>query len=265
MKALREKLEQLREADATCPVCRSPLSPENRQRVLSDMEAEGKAARQQFDSNAERIKALDAAVKQHEAEAGALQKALKEKGKLQARSASTSLRQKDAEAAAQQVPGLSEQAAALSAALDGGQYAPEAQARRGQLAEEFATLQYDAATHEALRTRIDGLRPFEKQWLELESALSQVDAERGNRDRLAQILTQSEATLKEDRTRQQALEEQVAGLAQAQALQSRAEQALAGEAALERNLRDRMAAARQKLDYCDYLVGVPASRPRAAG
>jgi len=58
MNEAKSRIETLAEAEAACPLCRQPLTPEHQERLLNDIQAEGDAMGDEFRANDARIQAL---------------------------------------------------------------------------------------------------------------------------------------------------------------------------------------------------------------
>lgn len=72
-----ERIEKLQaEMGSQCPLCGQPLSPEHRQTVLAELEAENQAGRQEYSNNQARLKQLTS-------EIATLEKTLKQSDKLE--------------------------------------------------------------------------------------------------------------------------------------------------------------------------------------
>lgn len=212
MDETKSRLDALAAAEADCPLCRQPLTPEHHQRLLVAIEGEGTQMGDEFRANKTRIQELQQeraetqeAIQGYERELAArprqeqriarLQQQIEQgeaadqqMGELRARVADLEA-QLDAQAYAPDENAAlivcREQQAALAARLTGEDYAPEAREQLRATLDELATLGYDDAAHRAIKARITALSSAENEYRELEKARISVEKEAETLKRLA--------------------------------------------------------------------------------
>lgn len=172
MDELKHRIEQLTGTDgAVCPLCGQPLSPEERQRLIEDLNVEGKDKGDRYRANQNLLQSINA---QLEEVALALKEYNGTDEKL--RAANRALDQ------------LESQVKTLEAAIDEWEksghpqmektakllekedYAAEARQTLAEIDEELKQIGYDAAAHDAVRKRELDLRPAQEAYRKLENA-----------------------------------------------------------------------------------------------
>lgn len=173
MKPLRERLKMLRAPSALCPVCQTPLSEKERERLSGEYTSEGlekKAAIEEntgaiasIDQNLARLKdRLDKAT----ADLGVAQRVDHQLGEAR-------MRLKAATDAATTATTARENAALLQRELDGEQYAPEARARFAHAQTALKEVGFDPARYAALEQRLNALGDAEAHYRALNEAREQ--------------------------------------------------------------------------------------------
>jgi len=223
MNEKKAQLDALAEVEeATCPLCRQPLTPEHREQLLTQVEGEGVTMGDEFRANRKRLDAL-------KERAATLQKQIREyeqtlRGRSRQEQLVARLRQQaeqgaDAvqrvEALRAQVNALETQLAgeaygdkgrealntlqeekrALQAQIDEGLYAPNARAALAELLAHLAELGYDVAAHDLVKARVQALAPAEAAYHELEKARVSVQGEEEALRRLGLELKAQEARI----------------------------------------------------------------------
>jgi len=263
MADLKGKIDQLGAAGATCPLCRSPLDDESRQRLIEDMTAEGRAKKEQFTVNQARLQALDAERKRMERELGALDTALKDRAAKQREEAALAEALARAEAAVEEAKRLREAAADIQRRLEREEFAQDERKRLAEVQAEIRALDYDPQAHEEARRALQALGEYETKHANLLSASQRIDGLRADIARYDEEIAQFRRALAESADRKAQLEVELAALprAEADAKAKRAEAESLAER--ERRARDRLAMARQKLEYCDRLAARREEKSRA--
>ena len=250
MKDIREKIAQLPEAGALCPVCSQPLGDDERQRVVADFTQRGKERGDLFRANQARLAQISEEGQAAEAELADVEQELRQRGRWQRVEGQTEHQLAQATAAQSDLARTQEQLEQVTSRLETGAYAVEAQASLVQVIDHLDTLGYDAAAHEAVREDALALEVYGDRHAQLQLAASRAEDLRSR-------LYQAEATgrslrdgLAVDVQRRDELIGSLARLPQV-------EQALSRQSAeverLERGANDarqRVGAARQKLETC---------------
>jgi exonuclease SbcC len=254
MNDLKGKIEQLSAAEAECPLCRSPLSEENRVRLVAEMTAEGLEKRGAYATNKERAQSLDDSLLALNKEVAALDAALKARAPAQKREAALAQALSQAEKSVEDEARLSAEAAALQGLLDRREYAQEEQARLAEIQSQQGALGYDAAEHTAIRQTVAELTHYEADRVRLANAREQMPMVRADLSQLDGEIAQLRKGLEESTGRKAALESELAALPRVEKGYADRKADAESVAERERQARDRLAAARQKLAYCDSLA-----------
>ncbi|HOU12149.1 MAG TPA: SMC family ATPase [Anaerolineae bacterium] len=280
MNEAKSRIEALAEAEAACPLCRQPLTPEHQERLLTEIQAEGETMGDEHRANATRIQAL-------QGEKTTLQQRVQEYDKLlharprqeqtvarlqQQIEQSDTARERIAELQAQAEIVMQHIAAeayadaerdkraqaierlnAHQARLDQEDYAAEARAALADVLAALGELGYDAAAHQDVKNRIQALSSAEADYRELEKARVSLEKEAETLKRLALEIEVQQgriAKLNDERAAQEtALDALRPALAEAPRLEYQLNQARQQESLA----RQRVGAARQNLTALQTL------------
>ncbi len=171
MSELKERIERLREVSgATCPLCGQPLSPEDRLRLVSELELQGKDKGDLYRSNQEWVRQSE------------LQRQMVEKELAELRQVEINLRaqQREVDQLADRVTQVQQTTQSwqvgdavrlqtLNTMLDQQNYALAARADLARIDAVLKDLGYDAAAHDAVRRAEQGRRISEEHLRQLES------------------------------------------------------------------------------------------------
>jgi exonuclease SbcC len=253
MDALKEKIAQLEQADAECPLCTQPLTEDHRVQLLSQLQAEGEIKGDTYRGNQASAEAL---TKQAQAlarqidESGAL---LGELPDLQRREATLAERVGQGLQAQEELAGTQAELAALEKRLADKDYGHDVQAELAQVLAQAGELGYDAAAHQAARQAVTDGQPFAEQKLRLDAAQAGKKDEKAALKRLEGTEKRLNKQIEDDQARRLELEEE------AEKLRERLKDAQAVEADLQRvrgeeaAARQRLGAAQQSLEACKGL------------
>jgi exonuclease SbcC len=253
MHDLKERINQLREAEgAACPLCGQDLSPENREKLVEDLTAEGKLKGDQYRANLKLIEEFEAAVEDQKAalqELRAVQSAHQQHAeKLAGLATRLEAILKEKETWEQEgAPRLLE----IEGQLASEDFAHEARKTLAEVDEELKAIGYDAATHDQVRAAVRAGEAVEEELRKLEK--SQAALEPLNReieDLQAEISAQTRALA----VLQKDYEDAAAALAAAEAGAPEIYQAQRNLMDLqerENTLRGEVGAARQRVEILD--------------
>jgi exonuclease SbcC len=240
MDALKEKIAQLEQAGAECPLCTQPLTEEHRLQLLEQFQAEGCDKGDAYRGNQATARALAE-------QAQALERQIDESGALL--SGLPALQRQEAALAERVGQGLRAQGeleaartelAALEQQLAVRDYGHAAQAGLAQTLAQAEALGYDAAAYEAARQAVSEGQLFAEEKVRLDAARA------GKKDERAALKRLEET---EKRLNKQAAVDQARRadfIKHVEELQERLEDAQTVEAELQR-VRGEEAAARQRL------------------
>jgi exonuclease SbcC len=253
MDEIKARLTQLTEAGSSCPVCQRPLDEAHRAEVGEQLKNQGTAKGDAFRRNVARSRQI---VEQRETLQQQLTEAdrqLRSLAGAQRKVATLEQSLAEAESAIARLAEAEGQRAELQQQLDSGAFAAEVVAQLSEVQAELIGLGYDSASHQAARAEVDNLTHFEAQGQALK------EAEKG--------LPKEEARLKKESDRQARLREQVSGdeaavarleeetknLADLRARLNQASEAFDRLQRDERLARDKVATAKQQLNYLANL------------
>lgn len=180
-KGLNEAMHELKERmdllagthEATCPVCRRPLSADARADSLQDAQNEGKRMGDSYRENKSEMQRVSWEINTLRQAIKSADRQLAELGRWQRRAAKATQAAEEMRYAQQELQRTEEEALVLRARLEAGDYAREEQARRAELATQNDSLGYDRSPHEAAQRTIRRLAPRQQEFNELATAHEQ--------------------------------------------------------------------------------------------
>ncbi|MGQ9599560.1 MAG: AAA family ATPase [Anaerolineae bacterium] len=256
MDALEEKRALLeRESGAAqCPLCGQTLSEEHRDRLLNQIETEGKAMADSYRSNSDRRREIETQRKDLEARIRQLDQDLADLPGQQRREAQLEQSLAEARQAADELQTARADLAALEQRLLTGDYAPVERAELARVAGELKALDYDPDAHQQLRTDIASRAESEEAYRCLQTALEHAEEERAALQELKARQDRWRKTRAEDQTLRASLAAEVARLSEVQArVQDQAQRTAELQNHLDK-ARLILGAAQQKLDRCSDLA-----------
>ncbi len=256
MSALKEKLELLeREADeAQCPLCGQALSTQQRDHLIAQFQAEGKALADTHRANTARQRDINAESSRLQAQIRDLERELKAQSAQQRREAQLEQALAEAQQAAADLETTRAELAALEARLQAGDYAPAEREELARLAAELEAVGYDPTAHAQARAQVASLAEFEARYQHLQAAAERIDDERRALAELQARQTRWQEALAADRAQREALAADVARLPEIQARVQAGAQELEALQTESHQARLALGAARQRLDYCRSLA-----------
>ena len=278
MDETKERLDALAEADAVCPLCRQPLSPEHQMRLLEELQTEGQQMGDEYRANRARLRALDEQITQLTAQVKGHERALRKRTQVEQTVARLRQQQEQAADASERSAELRDQVGVLEDRLARQAYAEEARTRLGEVQacvtelqrqlderayaagaraalksvlEELKAVGYDAEVHEAVKARVRDLSAAEEEYRELEKARVGVQGEKEALERVAREIKAQQMRIAELEQRRE--ERQVELDALKPRLDKADELLKALKAARQREVevRQRVGAARQTLAALD--------------
>lgn len=254
MQLLKARLDDLKVAEAVCPLCQQTLSDEHRDRVAGEFQRQGKEMGDAHRANVARMRDIQARREALAREINAVASELYPRAGLQSREGALSRSLADAEVAAAALADQQARLAAVEHKLKVGDFATQEQAALQGVLTELEDLGYDAQAHEKVQAQLESLAGFETQKARLEAALARREEALAALADLQARCERWQATLAADREKQDKLAGEVANLAAVGRQLAEAQTRLDGVQVQVRRARDRIVAAQQKLDHCDYLA-----------
>ncbi|MBC8249361.1 MAG: SMC family ATPase, partial [Anaerolineales bacterium] len=252
--SLKEKSGLLQAAEAHCPLCGQGLSEGDRVRLVEEFSSDISENDALYEANQTKIEELAARSRVLEQEIEAIGRELATKGALQKREATLEKSLAEAKEAAEELVKQREKLAKLDERLTHEKYAEAEQAELAELLGQIEGLGYDPEAHQEVRRDLAVLSRFEADQARLQAALDRVDEERASLERLRKNRARWQETLAADRAKKEALAQELTRLPElATRLEGKSREVdeLRGKEARARQV---LGAARQKLDYCDYLT-----------
>jgi len=253
MNRLKERIEILKKAEARCPLCGQELSPERRDEVVERLYAEGQELKRLFRERQDEMRELRAAAERWGKELRSLEARLREKERLQRQEATLEQSLGEAREALTRLEGLRASIAEVEKKLADKLYAQKEQEELARVEEKIRSLAYDEKAHKALQEEIQQLRRWEEEERKLRTAAE-------NLSREEEMLRQQEETRRQKAEAIKARREEMEALArELERLSAVAEEAREKAVAVEvlqeeeRKARERLAAARQQVDYARRL------------
>jgi exonuclease SbcC len=255
MEPLREKMSLLQTAEtATCPLCNQQLSEDHRVELLAQFSAEGTAKGDQHRANVAQARDLEGIEIELTQEMTRLARELQQQPRLQRREATLTQQMAEALVADQERIAQREALAVIQQRLAAQDHAPEERIALAQLGAEVESLGYDGAAHERARVEVVRLGEFEQRHQQLTIARERLEEELASLQRLRESQFRWQTVVTSDRERQEALVTEVTALPEVESHLQGLELQVDRLAIEDRMARDRLAAARQKLAYCDQLA-----------
>jgi DNA repair protein SbcC/Rad50 len=250
MKDLKEKIAQLPDAGALCPVCSQPLGDDERRRVLDSYTQQGKTRADQYRANQARIAQIGEQGQAAEAELTGIERELKQRARWQRSEAQAEQRLAQATQARADLNQWQGRLDEIAGHLSAGAFAVEAQAALQVVVEQLEALAYDAAAHEAARATAQTLEIYAERRNELQVAASRAEDLRSRIQQADATLHLLRDGLNADAQRR---DELIVALARLPEVERELSQQSAQVERLERSANDarqRVGAARQRLEAC---------------
>jgi len=253
METLKERIDQLREASAVCPLCGQDLSADHRQRVLEELERDGKYRGEQYRANKRSADEANRRVATLEKRIRELGAELHEKAKWQKQEGQLEQAVSDAVAADQELPAIEQESAVLEARLEADNFASEERVRLEDTQAQIAQFGYDANAHHTLRQEIEGLSHYEAEKKEQEAALLHIEEEKTVLRGLRSTEERDRRRLEKARGERGKIAREIMTLPRVLEQLQDAGQQVDALRRQEADARLRLGAARQKLNHCHYL------------
>jgi exonuclease SbcC len=254
MDSLKEKSGLLQDAEAHCPLCGQELSERDRVRLEEQFTSEMAESDALYQANQAQIEELTKQGQALEQEIEAIGRELLTKGTLQKQEATLEKSLAESKEAAEELVKQREKLTELDERLTHEKYAEAEHAQLAELSGQIGELGYDPEAHQEVRRDLEVLSRFEADQAKLKAALDRIDEERANLERLRRSKARWQENLAADLAKKEALAQEVKRLPELAAqLQEKSEE-VNDLRSKEARARQVLGAARQKLDYCEYLA-----------
>ena len=263
MQQLRERITLLEEArEPACPLCRQPLSPAERNRLVGEMTVQGQSLKAAHQENASRIEGIESRLKEAQVELKQLAQDLARLGPLQRELAAAEVSWQQSQQAQQEEGELRKALAELQERVEKGAVAPEEEARLCTLESELQKVAYDPQALQVTEQKVQELTLFEAEAARLEAAQEQVEGLRADLQEDRRQWEGQRAQAEVEEARQAELLREVGGLPSLRQDLQRREMALEKARADLAEARGDLGAARQRVAHCQYLRGVKREREK---
>ncbi len=253
MDALKEKIDQLEQAEAECPLCSQLLTEEHRLQVLERLRAEGGEKGDTYRANLDTLRELAQKAQALRDQIAESDQLLRDLPTLQRQEAAIIERIAQGRQAAKELETVREELAKLERQLAAQDYAPLARAELAQVLAQAKELGYDAAAHEAARQAATTGQIFAERKARLRAAQTSVEEERASLKRLEESEQRIQKQLNAEHTRRAKMEQKISQLQkqleQAPAVEAKLQQVRGAEAAA----RQRLGATQQRIEACKAL------------
>lgn len=253
MEALRERIVQLEQAAAECPLCGQELTEDHRLSLLDQFQIEGEAKGDEYRSNLRKDEALAGRGRALEHQISEAARVVESLPTLQRQDAAISARIDRGRQAEEELHLAREELTPVVDRLAREDYASEVRQQLSQVLEEAVELGYDIAAHEQARRDVAENRVFADRKAQLESAQTRRDEAQTALERLSEDAERWTAEREAEAEQRTTVEQHAAALGE------RLREAPAVEAELERvrreeaSARQRLGASVQRLEACKAL------------
>jgi DNA repair protein SbcC/Rad50 len=254
--AVNNKANVLQASDeATCPLCRQPLTPEHRDRTEADLREEHDRLAEHYKAESGRLKQLDERRSALEKEDRNLVHELRGRETQQRKWVAAEAGIEDARRADREQTALAAEVQKLADRLERRDYAHEAHREVQALSGQIAALGYDRAEHQATHAEVVGLQAFDAEYQRhLLPALEHVEDARAQVDTLTAQVERRVVELAADVAQRESLEAEVRELPEREKEMQRAAAAVETIAADERRARQQEGGAMQRLAALEALT-----------
>jgi exonuclease SbcC len=254
MDEIKARLTQLGAAGSTCPVCQRPLDEHHRAEVLAQFQQDGTTKGDTYRANQAGLREMVGQFKILQQTMAEQERQLRGLVAVQRKVATLEQSLQEAESAAGQFKAAQQQQLELQKQLDSQSFASEVVLQLTELQTELAGLGYDHVAHQQAKTEVECWTYVEAEERSLKEAEKRLPEEE---KRLAQEQKRQTRLLEQTAGDQQdvaRLEEETRDLAEMRLHLNQASEAVNRLQAEERQARDKMAAAKQKLNHLAGLA-----------
>ena len=250
---LRERLDLLAKAGATCPICDGKLDAAGRERLQARFQDERDRMAQDYRRNAGQIKALEAESAAMQGRLQAIDESLRRRQSLDRSHANVEKALQEIERSREELAAAEARYAQLAERLAAGDYARAEQEESSRLARDVEALGYDSRRHQEVRALCEELTRFEALLAKLETAEAEMPRQRADLAELAQLERDTQAEVARDRERLAELNRELAAKPEVEAQLARARQTLDEAIRRQGASREERGEAQQRLNHCQYL------------
>ncbi len=245
---LKQKLAELQQAGAFCPVCKSELTSEHRAHAVAQFEGEIESKRGVYRQNQTRLTELDGEQTTLQQRIKTADRALQQLATVQGKIANLRQMLQTARQATTELEAATQQQMALQQQLESKAFAEPLWAELATVQTQLTALNYDAESHQQARARAAALSPVKEEVNRLAEASQRLPTERQWLARNEARLTQLQQQIETDQQTVTQLKEETANLSELSGKLSAAQTEADQLQREERMGHERVARTKQKLD-----------------
>ena len=268
---LRDETEQMKaraallsQADAVCPLCKTPLGPENRHHLEEELRQQETQAQEQQRAYGEELQALD---QRRQGLRQEVEQREEELGLRRRRHQATLTRMEGELAEARKADREAEETRQELATLEGrlarGEYAAEEQAQLQQVEARLESLAYAPAHHQEVRQRARALEEqYQAPYVQLQEAAASVEEESRALEATRQMIQRRATDAAERQQRQAALQESFQELPQQESALAQAREECSALEARHRLVEETVQRCQWEVERLDGVVQQRGERER---
>ena len=254
MKDLEARIAQLDQATASCPVCRQPLGPGERERLRADYAIEGKQQGDRYRANRAEIRCIEEALEKGKREIQQLARQQEQQQSLARQEAMLTERLATADRAEAE---LSERRAievTLVARLEGAELAAKERAELASLDKKLAAIPFDETHYQQVQLRLRQLVTVEDEANKLIAAESALASDQQQFAMIEEALAERIASRDQKIAQEAILAESLDGLCQTRDEFELLDAELARLEGARSDAQQQLGAARQRVDDLNTLA-----------
>lgn len=249
---LRDRLDLLAKAGATCPICETELDVAGARRLVARFTNERGRLAEEFQANQKKIAQVTAQGEKATERVGKIDEGLRQHQALVRGHAAVEKSLAEIEQASSELVDADTRHELVTRRLADADYAGPEQAALRDLVAQVRELGYDPRRHQSVRDECATLATSEVLFSRLETAEAGLPRERGELTELEQIESGSAAELALDHQRLGVLEKELAAKPEVEGQVARARQSLDDTSRQLGEARERRGEAQQRLNSCAY-------------
>ncbi|MCP4536956.1 MAG: SMC family ATPase [Chloroflexi bacterium] len=254
MDALKEKITQLEQAGAECPLCEQPLTDEHRVQLLNQFQTGGAVKGDTYRANLTKVKELTERVRALKEQIIQSDQLLRDVSALQRRGAALAERLDQGQQANEALEAARAELTLVEQRLAADEYAPDIRTALAQVLEQAEELGYDTVAHEAARQAVANGQVFAERKAQLSTVQTGMREEQTALERLEEAAQRSQKQMETEVARRVELEQKVVELQEHLKDADTVEAELRRMRGEEAAARQRLGAAQQRLEACRALT-----------
>jgi exonuclease SbcC len=252
MKTLEARINQLRLAEAVCPLCGQPLDENHKADLLAQLQAEGTQRGDVYRANKTRSAEITETITAYRDQIELIEVELRRQQSLRERAAALGANLDAAQSAASTLQSEQSDLRAIEAILESGEYAQGLLAQRDTIQAEIDALGYDAEAHTAARDTLSTYNDYERRQRELEAAIQQLPEVEDVLAKAEERRARWQAVLEEEQKEADAAQTEIDGLQGLVEEALRREEELRQRRTVEKRAQEQVIRAQQALSALEH-------------